>query len=258
MVKTYKNENWQTENSLFPPKEVYLLSHDTKGRSYTFMQLKENQRRIIMVDNLHLISSITRTTPNNIPILNPYNGTLDFEYVSYKERKKRKADGCAMGFFLHDCDFTVPIWNKLEQTTHSIINYDVVFAPDFSLYVDNKFEMMNRYNVYRSRFVGAYWQHCGLSVIPVASWGNADSFLYCFEGLPENSVIAVCGIGHDGNPQAHRLWCAAIRELVRQKKPTSIIVYGGNKCSVQGVNINLIFIPDYIHKNFRNEKLRKK
>ena len=40
------------------------------------------------------------------------------------------------------------------------------------------------------RFVGAYWQTCGLPTIPTASWGALNSFSYCFEGLPCNSIIA--------------------------------------------------------------------
>lgn len=246
----FLRKDWQMENCLFPAKEMYLLSHDAKGRSTSFMQLKENQRRQYKVDNMHLIPHLNHTS-GGMPVLKPYNGSLDFEYASYEDRNKHTGKGCALGFFLYDYKFIVSIWDKLEQTTHKIFNYDSVFAPDFSLFLDKKFEIMNRFDVYRSRFVGAYWQYCGLNVIPVASWGSAESFSYCFEGLPEYSIVAVCGIGHDINLQAHRLWCGALQELVAQKHPTVIIVYGGNPCTVEGIGTEIIFIKDYIHKKFR-------
>ena len=71
---------------------------------------------------------------------------------------------------------------------------------------------VNRDSVYHSRFITAYWQKCGYQVIPTASWGDANSFKYCFEGLPEHSVIAVCGIGHDQDKSRKTLWHIDSRE----------------------------------------------
>ena len=47
---------------------------------------------------------------------------------------------------------------------------------DLSLWRDLPTDFYNRENVFRTRFVGAYWQICGYSVIPTASWGNLSSF----------------------------------------------------------------------------------
>lgn len=140
---------------------------------------------------------------------------------------------------------------KTGGNNKPISQYDYVIGPDFSLYLGIGWEVQNKYNIYKSRAITAYWQHCGLIVIPVATWGDAESFKYCFEGLPENSVIAVCGIGHNSSPWRHHLWCAAISELVRQKHPTKILVYGGKPCSIESVPVEMIFIEDFITKRFR-------
>lgn len=87
-------------------------------------------------------------------------------------------------------------------------------------------EYYNTQNLYRTRFVGAYWQLCVYSIIPTAIWGNIDSFKYCFEGLPEHSVIAVSGMGHHDSKGDENLWYYALQELERQRHPVMIIVYG--------------------------------
>jgi hypothetical protein len=69
-------------------------------------------------------------------------------------------------------------------------------CPDHSIFVDVP-DVVNMYNVYKSRFAGAYWQHCGYNVIPTLTYGNADSFRYCFDGFPERSVVALGCLGID-------------------------------------------------------------
>ena len=50
-------------------------------------------------------------------------------------------------------------------------------------------------NVTKNRWVGAYWQSKGLTVIPTISWGTASSFKFCFDGVEKNSIVAVGMIG---------------------------------------------------------------
>lgn len=243
--------NWKQDASLFPTKEMYLYSHDNRGNNLAFKHLPEALQRRKKIDNMQIVQNLAKTMENKFPIVKAYSGPRDFTYVSYADRKKFDGKGCALGFFLYDSCFDVPVWYKLEYTTHEIAGYDIVFAPDYSLYIGESWEMQNKYNVYKARVVAAYWQYCGLNVIPVATWGSADSFGYCFEGLPDYSVIAVCGIGHDCDPLRHRLWTDALLELERQKRPTTIIVYGGKACTVAGLDAELLFLEDFITKRFR-------
>lgn len=243
--------NWKQDATLFPPKEMYLLSHDDRGKNIAFKRLPESLQRRKRIDNMQIVHNLPKTQEHGFPIVKPYTGTLDFTYVSFADRKKHDGKGCALGFFLYDCGFDASVWYKLEYTTSEIIKYDVVFAPDYSLFVGDNFKMQNQYNVYKARAVAAYWQYCGKDVIPVATWGCANSFRYCFEGLPEYSAIAVCGIGHDSDPLRHRLWTEALLELQRQKHPTTVIVYGGKSCTVNGLEANLVFLEDFITKRFR-------
>lgn len=63
-------------------------------------------------------------------------------------------------------------------------------------------------------------------LFPTASWGSLNSFEYCFDGLPMNSVVAVCGMGNRKNINSYNQWCYGLRRLEEEKSPTLIMVYG--------------------------------
>ena len=86
------------------------------------------------------------------------------------------------------------------------------------------------------------------------SGGDANSLKYCFEGLPEKSIIAVCGIGHSFCQSADILWHHAVKQLIAQKQPTRLIVYGGKYPDNLSSLLPVTYIPDHITKNFRSNE----
>ncbi len=88
-------------------------------------------------------------------------------------------------------------------------------------------------------------------MIPTASWGNVNSFKYCFDGLPEQSVIAVCGIGHEHHRSANKLWHMAMHEMEKQISPIKIIVYGGKKPDATQFDAEIVYFEDFIITHFR-------
>jgi len=240
-----------TEDTLFSTKEMYIMEHYKSGRSRRFDHIPLQRRRKIIYENMHLIDGMPFTTNLHYPELAPYTGTTDFVSVSYQERNKHDGKNEALHFFLDDYRFRDTVWCNLEKTTISISKFEYVYTPDLSLWRDLPTDFYNRENIYRTRFIGAYWQKCGYNVIPTASWGNLSSFSYCFEGLPVHSVIAVSGMGNRKSENAFNLWCYGLRRLEEAKAPILIIIYG-EEVEVQGLHTPLKFVPCFIH-----EKLRK-
>lgn len=103
--------------------------------------------------------------------------------------------------------------------------YKTVIAPDFSIYLDQS-RILNLFQLYQNRVATAYWQSIGLQVIPSVSWGNADSFEYCFEGLPQHSVIAIGGLGNAHHPSMIKLWEYGVHQTIEHLNPTALIIYG--------------------------------
>jgi hypothetical protein len=241
-----------TEDTLFSTKEMYIMEHTLKGKSRRFANMPLKQKRKKMYDNMHLIDGMTFTTTGlRCPQLAAYTGSTDFITVSYQERKKHDGKNEALHFFLDDYRFRDAVWCNLEYMTYSISRFDYVYTPDLSLWRDLPTDFYNRGNIYRTRFIGAYWQKCGYNVIPTASWGDLSSFSYCFDGLPTYSVIAVSGMGNRKSEEAFNRWCYGLRRLEEAKAPVLIIIYG-EEVEVQGLHTPLKFVPCFIQ-----EKLRK-
>ncbi len=237
---------------LFNQKDLYFLEHSKNGRSRRFELMPERRRRKKIYENMHLMEEMTFTPGLQYPQLAPYIGKTDFISVPYVERKNHDGKNEALHFFLDDYRFRDAVWCNLERTTISISKFEYVYTPDLSLWRDLPTDFYNKENVYRTRFIGAYWQKCGFNVIPTASWGNLSSFSYCFEGLPMHSVIAVSGMGNKKSEGAFNLWCYGLHRLEEAKAPILIIVYG-EKVDIQGLHTPLKFVPCFIQKRLRKK-----
>ena len=100
-----------------------------------------------------------------------------------------------------------------------------MLTPDFSTYMDMP-EAMKIWNVFRSRLIGAYWQSCGLKVIPTLQWAGPESFSYCFSGIPSNSTVAVSTVGCNNDPTAELYWRLGMRYAIDRLEPERILLYG--------------------------------
>ena len=237
------------KKTLFNAKDMYLLSCTSSGKQQSHNNLSNHKRRVIEQNNVHLLEGMEFSETNEFPILKAYNGNVNLEFHPFTNHRKLDGTGQAIHFFTHDYKFATACDKHLETTTYKLSKFDCLFSPDYSLFVDVP-SQINKHNVYLSRFAGAHWQNCGFNVIPTASWGNADSFEYCFEGLPQNSVIGVCGTGILWNKAASLLWQYAMRTLEEKLSPTLVIVYGMG-VDIPGFNTPIINIKDQISKFHR-------
>lgn len=242
----------KNSNCLFSNKELYLIGHNSRGRNVKWEKVPIRKKNKQIYDNMHLAQGM-EFTPNGTPIIKPYTSRTDFVCVPYTHRNKYDGEGKALHFFLNDYQFRNAVWVNLEYTTYSISSYEFFFTPDLSLWRDYPTDFYNRQNIFRTRFIGAYWQLCGYNVIPTASWGDLNSFEYCFDGLPMDSVIAVSGMGNRKDSNAYNLWCYGIRRLEEEKNPVLILVYG-EEIEVDRITTPLQFIPDFISTNLRKIK----
>ncbi|MBQ9174380.1 MAG: DUF4417 domain-containing protein [Bacteroidales bacterium] len=241
----------KTENNLFSLKEIYYMEHISNGKAIELCNIPTKRRRKMVYNNMHLLGGMTFTTTNLCcPQLEPYTGATDFVSVSYGERKKHDGKNEALHFFSDDYRFRDAVWCNLEYTTYDISKFDYVYTPDFSLWRDLPTDFYNRESIYRTRFIGAYWQKCGFNVIPTASWGDLASFSYCFDGLPMHSVLAVSGMGNRRNHDAFNRWCYGLRRLEESKAPIQIIVYG-EEVDIQGLHTPIKFVPCFIQEKLR-------
>lgn len=124
-------------------------------------------------------------------------------------------------FFVDDYRFN-GIYNNPERTLKKYSQYAFLLSPDFSTYADmDPWRQLE--SIAKSRWVGAYWQSKGLTVIPTISWSDACSFDFCFDGVEQCSTVAV---GMIGCKQSHIGFMRGYNEMLERLQPEKIIVFG--------------------------------
>lgn len=168
-------------------------------------------------DNLWGIPNMQHTPATSVPEwLVPYRQQI---------RTRRSLDAGAVHFFLDDYRFE-SVWNRPNTALKGLQKYKLLLTPDFSLYRDWPL-MLQMWNIYRSRWCGCFWQSKGFTVIPTVSWGSADSYPFCFAGLPSRSIVAVSSLGVNLKESTDRqLFVMGFREMIRQRQPLTVLSYG--------------------------------
>jgi len=206
------------QGTLFPEWEIDIATTKTPER----MDLVTRKRKK-NIHNLNLLSGLPTEGSEDMPLVSAYNGPLPEDLIPFSE-KKREQYYNGVHFFIYDY-MIEPVWRSPSRYVSCLSNFFCAVAPDFSVFVDQP-RSINVWNIYRNRWLSTFWQQQGIRVIPSASWGNIDSFEYCFDGLPENSIIA---IGHQAigkDIYYKQLYRAGVETLIEKKRPTKLLVYG--------------------------------
>lgn len=151
-------------------------------------QTKNITKRIIHMDNLNTFPEMAFTGYYDMPVLHPCYD-LPRLLMPFNMALTSKSYDATVHFYIHDYQFE-RIWRALGRYVECLRRYKSVISPDYSQYVDMPYAQ-RLWNNYRGKFVGAVLQTKGISIIPNVTWSLPNSFEYCFDGLPQNSIIAI-------------------------------------------------------------------
>jgi hypothetical protein len=159
-------------------------------------------------------------------------------------------------FFTYDWLFST-VYRKPDEAMEKLGQYYALLSPDFSMYTDMPIARQID-SVFRNRWCGAYWQRLGAKVIPTVSWGEENSYEYCFDGIEQGSVVAVSTYSRE-NYEA--LFMKGFDKMLEVIKPNAVICYGD---AFKGMHskCNLKVIPAFNHRELaaklgQEEYLRK-
>jgi hypothetical protein len=130
----------------------------------------------------------------------------------------------AWHFFLDDYRFE-NVWNRSQWGITRAGLLGGVLSPDFSLWPQMP-RVMQQWQVYRSRWVGALWEANGIKVIPTVSWSDRDSHGFAFLGLPIGGTIAVSTVGLVRQRERHPAFLAGYEAMFDACRPTTVLCYG--------------------------------
>lgn len=212
---------------------------------------KENERhRTNDTYNLDIIDEEQSIGYYEMPIINNDNyipeKLIGFNYAKTSQNKQT-----GIHFYLDDYQFE-RVWNKPEEYVELLKQYECILSPDFSLYTDMPLPM-KIWNIYRSRLIGQYYQNKGIKVIPTISWAEEKTFDFCFEGIPQGSVVSISTIGVKRNTEAFEIWKRGVDELIKRIKPSTILIYGGEVDYDYG-QINIKYYSNDVTERLKRSK----
>lgn len=134
-----------------------------------------------------------------------------------------------MHFFVDDYRFS-GIYDHPDRSLERYSQYAFLLTPDFSTYADMALWRQLE-SVAKNRWIGAYWQSKGLTVIPTVSWSNSRSFAFCFDGIERGGTVAV---GMIGCKRSRVGFMRGYIEMLERLQPKKIIVFGTPFSEMQG------------------------
>lgn len=175
------------------------------------------------LDNLHLKKFVNFADGYEMPTLKACN-IIPTALVSFNAALTAKDHNQCVHFFIDDYQFE-RIWNLPDRYVECLRQFQCVIAPDFSQYTDMPYPQ-RMWNNYRGKFIGAWLQSQGVTVIPNVTWSLPDSYEYCFDGIPQQSVIAINSTGAARYGLTRFLWLRGYREALSRLRPLAVIRYG--------------------------------
>ena len=155
---------------------------------------------------------------------------VDAEYIMMNLRRYQvgywgpnRFDKVWVHFFTDDYRFE-KLWAKPWDGLNQIKRCAGVCSPDFSVYPEWP-RVVNMWQVYRSRWLGRFWQLHDVPVIPTVQWSDQSSFAYCFDGIPINATVAITA-PRRLKPVEMSRYVEGYDQMLRVLQPLGIIVYG--------------------------------
>lgn len=130
----------------------------------------------------------------------------------------------AVHFFIDDYRFE-SVWTNPQRSLPHLQRIGTVLTPDFSLWYGSA-HARQLWQVYRSRWLGAYWQGIGIRVVPTLQWSDRRSLDYVLDGLPQGSTLAVSQQGASRDAEARKRFGEGLMVAMRQLRPLRLLVYG--------------------------------
>ena len=179
---------------------------------------------------------------NDIPLCPTTATSLPAKLISYDEAKSIHKKEMQRGnrnyhvdafihFYIDDQKFDgkrTSIWLYYDNALAIIRHFSGIISPDFSTYADFP-EPIKSWNFYRMNAFGYWIGSLGIPVISNARWGTEETWRYCFDGSPSNSMLAIGTVASGIRLLKNRpLFENGLFKMAEKLQPHTIIVYGSD------------------------------
>lgn len=186
-----------------------------------------------------------------LPQLKPTQ-SIPRNVIGYNERSGiRDPEEHWIDFFIDDALFE-SFWSHPEMSFENLRKFEGIITTDFSMHPE-LLPGQNIWNCTRNRVMAYYLQSNGFDVIPVATWCEVDDFDWCFDGLPEESSIAISTNGCMSSLYSKCIFLKGVEELQLRKNPSKLIVCGREMPELEKYD-NILYYPCFSQRWKEREK----
>lgn len=176
------------------------------------------------------------------------------EFIAFSDALQNKTpENVGVHFYIDDYRFE-RLWNNPRQYLEMLRKFKYVLSPDFSMFTDFP-KAMNIYNHYRKHWLASYFQSEGIKIIPTICWSDEESFKWCFDGEPLNSVVSVSSIGAAQSKESINLFLKGYEAMLEKLAPKQVLYFG--KCLLEDqYTSNVVFLQTSQQKrlDYLNQK----
>ena len=138
------------------------------------------------------------------------------------------------GLHMYLCDYRIErLWNTPNKYVGILKKAVAVCSPDYSVYTDVP-TALGIYNHYKKHWLGAWWQNHGITVVPTICWGNRETFSWCFDGEPTESVVTVSSVGTQKSQYTKRAFKFGYDAMMERLRPELILFCGNIQQGLRG------------------------
>ena len=234
--------------------------------------IKETRKGLVDIWNAQMVKGAS-FTDNDIPLCPTTVTTIPESVIPWDEAKHIYKINLAKGnvkfsynafvhFYLDDYKFdgSKGIWNDSAKALKVLSHFAGVITPDFSTYQDFP-EPIKIYNTYRMRAFGYWLGKNGIGVINNVRWGTPETWRYCWDGIPANSIVCIGTVG--GSPRKlidRNRFEDGLDELNRVCQPQTILVVGSANypCfdKLTNLGIKVVYYPSRTALAFESRRSR--
>ena len=215
-----------------------------------------NRAGLTDIWNAFMVENAT-FSDHDIPLCPTTATNCPHELVGYDEAKSihkkmlRKGEldyhiNAFIHFYIDDSKFDgkkSSFWLYPDKVLEIISHFDGIIVPDPSTYADFP-DPLKRWNYYRMNAFGFWVASKGHQVISNVRWNTPDTWNYCFDGNPNNSMLC---LGTVASSLKYKLnyepFAAGLMKMYEVLHPHTLIVYGSSnypcfeELKALGVNI---------------------
>lgn len=138
-------------------------------------------------------------------------------------------------FYTHDYEFDGEregIWRNWQNFYAVASHFAGIIGPDFSTCADFP-DPLKRMQFHKMRVIEYGANARNIPVIVNARWGTEETWDYCFDAVPAQQMLCIGTVGSGlKHPESRPPFERGLRELVRRKQPSSLVVVGSDRYSV--------------------------